>query len=52
MLKVYGIGIEGCDDGNIQDGDGCSSECLPEGCGDGNLDYNEECDDGDQINNN
>jgi len=41
---------EDCDDGNLQDGDGCSSECLVEPtptCGDGNKDPGEECDDGD-----
>jgi cysteine-rich repeat protein len=37
---------EECDDGNLQDGDGCSSECLLEECGNGTLDVGEECDDG------
>ncbi|PKN54244.1 MAG: hypothetical protein CVU56_27610, partial [Deltaproteobacteria bacterium HGW-Deltaproteobacteria-14] len=45
------LGIEACDDGNVLDGDGCSSDCLStEKCGDGYLnDYpplNEICDDG------
>jgi cysteine-rich repeat protein len=25
--------LEGCDDGNLTDGDGCDSTCLPTGCG-------------------
>lgn len=34
---------EECDDGNTQDGDGCSAECKNEICGDGILSGNEEC---------
>ncbi len=45
---------EECDDGNNEDGDGCSSTCtieVPEPyCGDGNLDQGEECDDGNIVN--
>ena len=40
---------ESCDDGNTEDGDGCSSTCQIEPeptCGDGVLDANEQCDDG------
>jgi uncharacterized repeat protein (TIGR01451 family) len=41
---------EECDDGNTQNGDGCSSQCEIEGappaCGDGHLDPGEQCDDG------
>ncbi|KKW17394.1 MAG: Multiple EGF-like-domain protein 3 [Candidatus Magasanikbacteria bacterium GW2011_GWA2_50_22] len=43
---------EDCDDGNTQNGDGCSNTCLHEGssftnqCGDGNVDTFEDCDDG------
>ena len=39
---------ESCDDGNTEDGDGCSSTCQiePQPCGDGVLDENEQCDDG------
>jgi cysteine-rich repeat protein len=41
---------EECDDGNNEDGDGCSEICTVETeepyCGDGNIDENEECDDG------
>jgi len=40
--------VEGCDDGNLMDGDGCSGACELEGCGDGVKDGREECDDGDQ----
>ena len=42
--------IEECDDGNLIDGDGCSSTCKIEPlCGDGNLDPGEACDDGNNI---
>jgi cysteine-rich repeat protein len=38
---------EQCDDGNVIDGDGCSSTCQLESvCGDGKLDAGEACDDG------
>jgi len=40
---------EECEDGNVLDGDGCSSDCSVEGgafCGDGTTDEGEECDDG------
>ena len=42
------IGDEECDDGNLDDGDGCSSTCRIEAavCGDGNRDASEQCDDG------
>jgi len=41
---------EQCDDGNVLDGDGCSSICLFEPfCGDGNVDLNEACDDGNNL---
>lgn len=48
---------EECDDGNLVDGDGCSStceieeecECCPV-CGNGILETGEECDDGNKIN--
>ncbi len=39
-------GSEECDDGNKNDGDGCSSKCKLEICGDGTKQANEECDDG------
>ncbi len=40
---------EQCDDGNTEDGDGCSQYCLlepPPSCGDGTVDPGEQCDDG------
>jgi cysteine-rich repeat protein len=39
---------EQCDDGNIKNGDGCSSGCRTEyqECGNGIIEINEECDDG------
>jgi len=37
---------EACDDGNLDDGDGCRDDCTSEICGDGFLDPGEECDDG------
>ncbi|MFC1474492.1 TonB family protein [bacterium] len=38
---------EQCDDGNTDDGDGCSSSCAVEtACGNGVLDAGEVCDDG------
>lgn len=43
-------GGEECDDGNTEDGDGCSSDCLIEGdgpvCGNDIWEVDEECDDG------
>lgn len=47
---------EACDDGNTNDGDGCSSLCafevaLPPFCGNGNLDAGETCDEGAANNN-
>jgi len=42
---------EECDDGNTEDCDGCSSECLIEYCGDNIIQYGlgEECDDGNNV---
>jgi cysteine-rich repeat protein len=43
-------GLEECDDGNLIDGDGCSSDCkieiIKQKCGDGIKDEWEECDNG------
>ena len=42
---------EVCDDGNIINGDGCSSDCLSkEQCGNGVVDPGEVCDDGNVYN--
>lgn len=53
--------LEGCDDGNTTDGDGCSARCQPEDgwtcpsvgsceqtdvCGNGTVEGDDECDDG------
>ena len=40
---------EACDDGNDQNGDGCSSSCQLE-CGNGKVDPGEQCDDGNKVN--
>ncbi|WP_373048619.1 DUF4215 domain-containing protein [Vulgatibacter sp.] len=41
---------EACDDGNTDDGDGCSSSCeLEAACGDGFVDPGEACDDGNVV---
>src|SRR5699024_244875 len=57
-------GAESCDDGNTDDGDGCSSACVQApgyncspgvvcttSCGDGVVSGAEECDDGNAIDN-
>jgi cysteine-rich repeat protein len=51
QAPVCGDGIldwnEGCDDGDLVSGDGCSSACTVEAaCGDGGIDPGESCDDG------
>ncbi|MEW5850012.1 MAG: DUF4215 domain-containing protein [Myxococcota bacterium] len=45
---VQAAGGEQCDDGNRQDGDGCSASCIVERCGDGLVHggLGENCDDG------
>jgi cysteine-rich repeat protein len=40
---------EACDDGNLVDGDGCDSNCMPTGCGNGIVTAGEACDDGNLI---
>jgi cysteine-rich repeat protein len=37
---------EGCDDGNLEAGDGCGPACALESCGDGAVNPGEDCDDG------
>src|SRR5215813_10681192 len=41
---------EECDDGNVNDGDGCSHECKIEKCGNGVVDKGEVCDLGPGMN--
>jgi cysteine-rich repeat protein len=45
-------GSEGCDDGNLTNGDGCSANCTVEAvvCGNGIKEAGEACDDGNVIN--
>ncbi len=43
-------GAEACDDGNVVDGDSCTSTCKIPGCGDGQPGPTEECDDGNSDN--
>ncbi len=40
---------EECDDGNVNDGDGCSTNCKFEICGNGIPDVGEKCDDGNTV---
>ncbi len=42
-------GVEQCDDGNTEGGDGCSATCKVESCGDGILQPGEECDGTDGV---
>ncbi len=42
-------GAEGCDDGNLIDGDGCDSDCTRTQCGNGIQTAGERCDDGNVI---
>lgn len=53
LLAICGDGVkqgsEQCDDGNAQDGDGCTAACKTEAiCGDGIMEGDEECDVGEQ----
>ena len=41
---------EQCDDGNLNNDDGCNSECQEESCGDNVNQSNEQCDDGNNEN--
>src|SRR4029079_17225618 len=53
--EVCGDGVvqawrgELCDDGNLTDGDGCSSTCAPNVCGNGIVESGEQCDDGNTV---
>ena len=42
-------GVEECDDGNLDAGDGCDASCVAEICGDGAPGPDEECDDGNDV---
>ncbi|MDE0882552.1 MAG: DUF4215 domain-containing protein [Myxococcota bacterium] len=48
-LSTVDVGYEECDDGNVNEGDGCSEACLIEACGNGREDFSEECDDGNEV---
>ena len=56
LLPVCGDGVvdpgEECDDGNLQNGDGCNAQCQNELCGDNITQplLGEQCDDGNLIN--
>ncbi len=56
QVALCGDGVvqnfEQCDDGNLIDGDGCSSLCAVEGvvCGNGVVENGEPCDDGNLVN--
>ncbi len=54
VRNICGDGIvaegESCDDGNLTDGDGCSSTCSLPSCGDGVVDAGEQCDGGANCN--
>jgi cysteine-rich repeat protein len=49
VVETIRLQGEGCDDGNLQDGDGCSATCVLESCGDADLQGAEECDDGNTL---
>ena len=42
-------GIEECDDGDVDDNDGCLNSCEIARCGDAVVEWVEECDDGNDI---
>ena len=55
-LNVCGDGylapaLEGCDDGNLDDDDDCTSACMSKNCGDGEINGAEQCDDGNTVDN-
>jgi cysteine-rich repeat protein len=41
--------VEECDDGNLENGDGCDRTCTLEICGNGRVEGGEACDDGNSI---
>ena len=45
----FQLGDEGCDDGNLLNGDGCTATCRKVECGDGQVVEGEPCDDGNQT---
>ena len=47
-IVMAGYGLETCDDGNTDPGDGCNSKCILE-CGNSVIDGSETCDDGNQT---
>ncbi|HVK89712.1 MAG TPA: DUF4215 domain-containing protein [Kofleriaceae bacterium] len=53
LVTTCGNGVvdsgESCDDGNINEGDGCSPACKPEICGNNVMDPGEICDDGNTM---
>lgn len=53
LLISCGDGVvdanEQCDDGNLENGDGCDANCTFPACGNGIVDAGEECDDGNLI---
>ncbi|HRI07536.1 MAG TPA: DUF4215 domain-containing protein [Nannocystaceae bacterium] len=53
-INVCGDGLkgpgEGCDDGNVLNGDECTSQCSLPDCGDGFVSVGEACDDGNAVN--
>ena len=48
-LAAEDDGFEECDDGNQEDGDGCSVTCRAEVCGNERVDADEACDDGNAV---
>ena len=46
---LLNMGVEACDDGNLDEGDGCNAACEVESCGDGVVQGDEQCDDGNDV---
>ena len=49
-LEAGAEGFEECDDGILDNGDGCSQACQQEACGNARVDQGEGCDDGNDVN--